>query len=241
MTEEGGRLGLYVFILVLNIAFPVLGYTFTTFGAEYEEFDISLDIDSLMMSGINLADAESHNITWNGAWVYFEVQNKTTRLKFMEYTWFGGISGDGIHIHKRTPISLALNNWLSTYRVNVKGVKTGDWEKAIYNASIIAEWDTDYNWSRFLMTEGTNVFITPFSGTNITKSVYEDGTLNVTIAQTFEETNDYNFWNFMSWYSSLMMGTQSWGLPPIFSWLIKIFSALSILALILLSKELTRV
>ena len=105
----------------------------------------------------------------------------------------------------------------------------------------ISEWDSNYNWSRFTLFDGTNVFITPFDGTNITKAVYYDGTLNITVAETFEESTNFNFWQFLGWYSSLMLGSEAWGLPPIFSWVIRLFSALSILAMILLAKEMIRV
>jgi len=242
MAETGGRLSLYVFILVLNIVFPVLGYTFTTFGTEYESYDVSLDMDSLMMAGINLVDAESQNVTYNGAWVYFEIQNKTTRFRFMDDIRdpYWTIIGDGIATQRRSAVSQALDNWNFPTRISVRGLKTNILRKAMFNASIIAEWEYDYNWSRFSLLDGTQLFITPFSGTNITKAVYEDGTLNITVAQTLEETTNFNFWQFLGWYGSLMLGSQAWGLPPIFAWVIKIFSALSILALVLLTKEMIR-
>jgi len=234
--------GLYVFILVLNLVFPVLGYTFTTFNQDFEDYDISLDSDSLMMAGITFVDAQSDNVTYNGEWIYFEIQNKTTRFRFMDDIRdpYITIVGDGIATQRRTPVSQALDNWLFPYRVQVKGVKSNNWLKAMFNYSIINEWNTDYNWSRFILMDGTNIFITPFSGHNISHSVYVAGTLNVTIAETFKEETEFNFWQFIGWYSSLMMGSQSWGLPSVFSWIIKIFSALSILALVLLTKEMIR-
>jgi len=239
MSETGGRLGLYVFVLVLNLIFPVLGYTFTTFGTEYEDYDISLDLDSLMMAGITFIDAESHNVTYEGEWVYFEIQNKTTRFRFMDKIrdpWIT-ILGDGINTQRHSPVSKALDDWNFANRIAVVSYKTGKSEKAMFNASIIAEWDATYNWSRFRLFDGTNLFITPFSGTNITKAVYIDGTLNITVAQAFEETTNFNFWQFLGWYSGLMLGSQAWGLPAIFGWVIKILSALSLLSLILLTRE----
>ncbi|MBA7599850.1 hypothetical protein ES703_06895 [subsurface metagenome] len=242
MAETGGRLGLYVFILVLNLVFPILGYTFTTFGADFEDYDISLDSDTLMMAGITMVDADSNNMTWNGPWVYFEIQNRSTRFRFMEDIrdpWIT-IIGDGIATQRQTAVSKALDNWAVPTRIPVRSVKTGIPSKAMFNSSIIAEWDSTYNWSRFTLFDGTNVFITPFSGTNITKAVYEDGTLNITVAQTFEESTTFNFWQFIGWYSSLMLGSEAWGLPPVFAWVIRLFSALSILAMILLAKEMIR-
>ena len=79
-----------------------------------------------------------------------------------------------------------------------------------------------------------------FSGVNITEAVMILGTLNVTLAETFEEASNFNFWQFLGWYAGLMIGVSSWGLPPVFGWILKIFSALSVLALILLAKEMIR-
>jgi len=242
MAETGGRLSLYVFVLVLNMVFPILGYTFTTFGSDYEAYDISLDSETLMMAGITLVDAESQNVTWNGAWVYFDIQNKSTRFRFMEdiVDPKAIIIGDGIAIQRQNVVSLALDNWFFKHRISVKGVKTGTPKMTMFNASIVSEWESKFNWSRFMLADGTNVFITPFSGINITKAVYEDGTLNITVAKTLDEKTNFNFWQFLGWYSSLMLGTEAWGLPPIFAWVIRLFSALSILALILLTKEMIR-
>ena len=242
MADTGGNLSLYVFILVLNLVFPILGYTFTTFGTDFEDYDISLDSETLMMAGITMVDAESHNVTWNGAWVYFDIQNKSTRFRFMEDIKdpYWTILGDGIATQRQSAPSLALDNWVFPTRISVRSLKTGIPSKAMFNASIIAEWDAAYNWSRFALFDGTNIFITPFSGTNITKSIFEDGTLNITVAQTYEESPTFNFWQFLGWYSSLMLGSEVWGLPPVFAWVIRIFSALSILAMILLAKEMIR-
>lgn len=242
MAQTGGRLSLYIFILVLNLVFPVLGYTFTTFGEDYGDFEVSLDSDALMMSGIELVDAESDNLTYNGAWAYFEVENKTTRFRFMDDIKDPSVFpiktlGDGINTQRQTAIAKVLNTWYSKYRIPVKGVKSGLWLKAMFNSSIINEWDTQYNWSRFVLYDGTNIFITPFSGGNITDAVYVTAKVNITVAKTIDESSTFNFWQFLGWYSSLMMGTASWGLPPVFAWVIKIFSALSVLAMVLLTKE----
>lgn len=242
MGENTGRLGLYVFVLVLNLVFPVLSYTFTTFESNYGDYDIALNDESLMIAGINLVGGESHNLTWGGDWVYFAQENQTTRLKF-DGPWYEPyrfLRGDGIALERQTAIGLALDSWVSKNRIGVRGYISGFQDQIITNASIISEWNSDYNWSRFRMTDGTNVFITPFSGTNITDAVFISGTLNVTLAETFKESTTFNFWQFLGWYAGLMIGVSSWGLPPAFGWILKIFSAISVLALILLAKEMIR-
>lgn len=242
MADTGGRLGLYVFVLILNLVFPVLSYTFTVFESNYGDYDIALDDETLMIAGINLVGGESHNITWKGDWVYYASENQTTRLKFSGpwYEPYPVSQGDGIALERQDAIGLALNTWVSRHRLLSRGYISGFQDQIISNISIINEWDSSFNWSRFRLIDGTNVFITPFSGSNITDAVYVSGTLNVTLAETFTESTTFNFWQFLGWYAGLMMGVSSWGLPPVFGWVLKIFSALSVLALILLAKEMIR-
>lgn len=242
MAQSGDRLGLYIFVLVLNITFPVLSYTFTFFESNYEDYDIALDEESLLLAGINLVGGESHNLTWGGEWVYYTQQNQSTRLKF-DGPWYEPwpvVQGDGIAIERQDAIGLALDNWLSRHRMLSRGYKSGFQDNIITNASMISEWDPLYNWSRFRMIDGTNIFITPFSGTNISDAVMEAGTLNVTLAVSFEEESNFNFWRFIGWYSGLLMGTASWGLPSVFGWVIKILTAISALALVMIAKEMIR-
>lgn len=242
MANTGGRLGFYIFILVMNLVFPILSYTFTTFESNYGDYDIALDDETLMIAGINLVGGESHNLTWKGEWVYYATENQTTRLKFSGpwYEPWPVNQGDGIAFERQDAIGLALDSWSSRNRLLVRGYMSGFQDQIISNASIITEWNSDYNWSRFRLIDGTNVFITPFSGVNITDAVFVSGTLNVTLAETFSESTTFNFWQFLGWYAGLMLGVSSWGLPPVFGWILKIFSALSLLALILLAKEMIR-
>lgn len=233
MSGNGSQTRIYVFVLILNIVFPVLGYTFTAFAEETEEYEISLDPDSIMAAGITLVDAESHNITYEGPWVEYVLLNLTIRS-----SWYA----DAIVFQKRSPIGKAFNTWLFPYYVDVKSLQTNKWSGALLNVTIIDDWDSEYNWSRFVLADGHHIFVTPYdTDGNITKAVFDEGHVNVTIAKSFEEDEtSFNFWNFLGWYSSLIIGDQSWGLPPIFSWFIRILAAISIFAMIMLTKDLIR-
>ena len=243
MARAGDRMSMYVFVLVLNLLMPVFGYTFTTFGTEPEDFDISLDLDTMNMAGINLVDAESHNLLFTAPWVEYTSINITIRARFMNDIYFGLVNlGDGIQLQRQSGIGMAFDSWAFPYAVNVKSIKTNQWYTMISNASIVSEWDPRYNWSRFVLSDGHQVFITPEDDhNNITRGVFEDGHLNMTIAKTFEEETHFNFWRFLGWYTSILIGDQSWGLPGVFSWIIRILGALSILSVVMLTKELTRV
>jgi len=233
MSGNGSQTRMYVFVLILNIVFPVLGYTFTAFGEETQDYEISLDPDSLMAAGITLVDAESHNITYDGPWVEYILLNLTIRS-----SWYA----DAIVFQKRSPIGKAFNTWLFPYYVDVKSLQTNKWSGALLNVTIIDDWDSEYNWSRFVLSDGHHIFVTPYAtDNNISKAIFVDGHVNVTIAKSFEEDEtSFNFWNFLGWYSSLIIGDQSWGLPPIFSWFIRILAAISVFAMVMLTKDLIR-
>lgn len=233
MSGNGAQTRIYIFVLVLNIVFPVLGYTFTTYEEEIEDYEISLDLDSLSSAGITFVDAESHNITYDGPWVEYVLLNLTIRS-----SWYA----DAVVFQKRSPIGTAFNTWLFPYFVDIKSLQTNVWSGALRNVTIIDDWDTEYNWSRFVLQDGHQIFVTPFATDgNITKAVFDDGHLNVTIARTFEEDeSNFNFWNFIGWYTSLLIGNQSWGLPQIFGWFLRILAGISVFAVVMLSKELIR-
>lgn len=236
---------LYVFILVLNMIFPVMSYTFTTFGATPENYELDLDMNSLMEIGLNLLDGESQNMSWDsGLWNNYTLVNVTVRATWAPWReQWGQPYTDGIEFQKQSALSLAFNGWFASYTVDIKSVITNEWFDVLRNDTIVRDYDQNHNWSRFILKDGHHVFITSFeSHENITQAVYEDGTLNVTIAKSYDESEDrFNFWSFIKWYGGLLIGDQSWGLPSVFSWIIRLITAISFLASILLIKELTRV
>ncbi len=246
MSERGSQTSLYIFVLVINLLFPVISYTFTTFGPRSERYDVDLDPDALEKIGLTLVDGESHNLSWGGGWAEYSLLNVTIRAAWenhrepnilpFEYT-------DGIQFQKRSGISRATGTWLLPYFVPVKSITSNEWFNILRNDTILRDWNTEHNWSRFVLSDGHHLLITPFeTHGNISHAIWIDGNLNVTVLKSFDETEDrFNFWSFIGWYTSLLIGDQSYGLPDIFSWIIRILAAVSILAVILLTKELTRV
>ncbi len=236
---------LIVFTLCLCLIFPVLGYSFTTFSISLtENWDISLDKDRLILAGIILNDAESHNVTFEGDWEEYTVQNQSVRIGWKSGIRDAGtliIYEDAIFIQKKSPLGRFLNSWIFPQFMWVTAVKTGYTDKAIYNDTIVLNWDPVYNWSRFEVEDGMQCFITPINDTmNITYAVYTYGTLSVTLGEGWEETTDFNFRNFVTWYLGLIIGDQTWGLPEVFTWLIRILSALTILSAVIIAKELIK-
>lgn len=246
MSGKSDNLTLYIFVLILNLIFPVLSYTFTSFGPQSERYDVDLSTDALDRIGLTLVDGESHNLTWEGDWVVYSLLNVTVRCRWYSVkapNTFPAEYNDGIQFQKQSGISRAFDNWFLPYFVPVKSLSSNEWFNELRNDTIIRDWDPVYNWSRFVLQDGHHLFVTPFeSHQNISKSIWEDGTLNVTIAKSFDDTEQrFNFWSFVGWYTSLLIGDQSWGLPDIFSWIIRILAAVSIFAAIMLTKDLTRV
>ena len=240
MSHSAKMTGLYIFILILNLVFPVLGYTFTAFGQQAERYEMDLDPDALMAIGITLVDGESHTLTFKaGTWEYYTVINVSVRAQWDTHELLTLPDEDGIRLEKQSALSKAFDNWWIPYTVPVKSILTNEWFTDLRNDTIVRDFDPQYNWSRFVIKDGHYIFVTPFSTDgNITKAVYEDGILNMTIAKSFDEDTTFNFLRFVGWYTSLLVGDQSWGLPSIFSWVIRLLGALSVFAVVMLTRDL---
>lgn len=239
MSHSPKTTSLYIFILVLNLVFPVLGYTFTAFGAEAQRYETNLDPDSLMKIGVNLRDAESHNLTFSGDWVEYSLVNVSIRAQWANHRITGLIYADDIRFQKQSALSKAFNSWFSPYTITVKSISSNEWFAGLRNDTILRDFDTTYNWSRFVLQDGHHIFVTPFADDgNMTHAIYVTGALNMTIAKSFDEDTTFNFWRFLGWYSSILIGDQSWGLPSIFSWVIRILGALSVFAVVMLTRDL---
>lgn len=236
--SESSNLRLYVMTLTFTLIFPVLGFTFTNFPDTIGNYDVSLSAEDLMMAGITLTDADSQDLTYGGGFKYYDVGNKTYRSAWDEDwrdPWITPI-GDGIVVEQP-----GIFEWWDPDKIELKSQAAAYTTKVISNSSIVNEYDVNYNWTRFTTTSGFQVFITPnVRGENITKAVYVTGHLNVTIGSALDESSNFNFAKFVNWYFSMLVGATTFGLPSVFSWVIKIISAISVLSAVLLAKELIR-
>lgn len=231
---------LWIFILVLNLVFPVLGYTFTAFGETSERYELDLNADSLMEIGLNIVDGESHTLTFGAAgWEEYLLLNVSLRAQWTRHRLATLEYQDAVRLQKQSAISKAFDIWLTPYTAAVKSVATNEWFPGLRNETILRDFDTEFNWSRFVLKDGHHIFITPFAADgNMSKAIYQDGVLNVTVAKSFdEEDTRFNFWRFIGWYFSLLIGDQAWGLPSIFGWVVRILAALSTFAAIMLARR----
>jgi len=238
MSENGGNLSLYIMVLTFTLIFPVLGYTFTNVPGTIGSFDISIDDETLMLAGITLEDAQTYDLTWQGGYKYYDVGNKTYRAAWAadwRDPWITPI-GDGVAVERH-----GIFQWWDANKIRLKSYKVGNNFKVITNASIVAEYDTDFNWTRYVTDSGLQVLVTPYTrGISINTAVYTEAHLNVTLGAAIDEWSNFNFGKFLSWYFSMLLGETSFGLPGVFSWVIRIISAISVLSAILLAKELIR-
>ena len=238
MAEGRGsnNLRLYIMTLTFSLIFPVLGYTFTNLPDSIGIYDVSLSAESLMLAGITLRDGETHDLTYEGGFQYYDIGNKSYRSAWdadWHDPWITPI-GDGVVVERP-----GLFEWWDPGKLVLKSWLTSATSKVISNVTIVNEWDINYNWTRFTTDSGFQVFITQYTrGVSINTAVFDEGHLNVTVATALEETSNFNFQKFVAWYFSMLLGETSFGLPSVFSWLIRLISAISVLSSILLAKEL---
>lgn len=196
------------------------------------------------MAGITLADGESYNVTYLGDWEYYEVQNRSIRVKWVD-DWTDPATflslGEGLIFQKKSPLGKFLNNWWWAQLMWIDGSKMEFPHKIVSNVTVVNQWNPSYEWSQFESTEGILIFITPpEEDMNITEAVYDEGVLTVTIGEGYSEEEKFNFQSFVTWYIGIIVGDQTWGLPPFFSWIVRILSVMTILSALIVAKEMLK-
>jgi len=246
MAEGGGLTRLYVTVLVFSLLMPVISFALTTWEDDVEDYEIAIDPNVLMIAGISLSDGITHNVSWKSPYVYYNFQNKTIRTKWTD-TWtriglVGGIvdMGDGFAFETQTATNKFLNNWWLPYKYRIRPESESSWDYIANNLTILSNYNPRFNFSRFILEDGYQIFFTPYDpNDNLSRALYETGHLNCTIGiSVVESGGGFNFSQFVTWYWSIIMGSNSYGLPTFLSWIVRIISALTLLSGILLAREL---
>jgi len=246
MSESGGLTRLYVTVLVFSLLMPVISFSLTSWEVDVEDYEISIDPDVLMIAGISLSDGITLNVSWKSDYVYYEFPNKTIRTKWTD-TWtrigvLGGIvdMGDGLAFETQTATNKFLNNWWLPYKYRMRPESESSWDYIAHNLTIESNFNPKYNYSRFILEDGYQIFFTPYNpNENLSTALYDTGHLNCTIGISVVESGaGFNFGQFMTWYWSIIVGSSSYGLPTFLSWIVRIISALTLLSGILLAREL---
>lgn len=236
---DPATLRLVTFSFILSILFPTFAYTFTTFGEEPEPFDSSLSVAQLINAGVMLSDFEVHNVTYGGAAQEFEIKNTTMRVQWKDRL----LTGPYFANQQQTIIEKRLGTWVWPIEMDWRTIGGAGFlpSKQLTNSTVVSNFDPTFNYTRYeCVQNGMSVFITTLAAdtNNITKAIFETGTVTVTVGSPIFKGQDINFENFGKWYISVVTGQgDDWGLPPFMSWVVRIFSFLTFLAGILLAKE----
>jgi hypothetical protein len=230
-----------VTLLLISIFFHYFSYSFTVQAIDYTNFDISLDLNDLYASGIMLGEYDEHNITYDaGTWQEFDIENKTIRLQWKDWAFltvediWDSDSGAGIALQEKNDF-FGFDTWASFY---IQGVNKG---RLIRNATIIDNWETTKNYTKFLSKTSYVIFITdPLKLANISRAVTDDGIITVTIAKNMDWASENSLNTFVSWYIGLVTGSETWGLPASFSILVRVMTMLGIFSGIFLMAEARR-
>jgi hypothetical protein len=239
---DESSLRLIIFSFVLSLMFPMMAYTFTAFGTQQQNFDISLDISELESAGIILSDAESHNVTFAGSAQEYTVGNETMRVQ-----WVSRIAPltDYFSSQQQSFIERILGTWFVPIRMDVVYDGSSGWIRSFdnTNATVLSHYDTQYNWTKWWCVQnGLTVFVTPLPASNgsLATSI-QNGTVTVTVGSALIDASDTSILSFVEWYISIVTGQAGdWGMPSFLVWIVRIFSFLTLLSGYILSSELIR-
>lgn len=248
MSNVVGYTKLYVTVLIFSLLMPVISFALTTWEDNVEDYEIGIDPDVLIMAGISLSDGITHNVSWKSPYVYYNFENKTIRTKWTD-TWtriglLGGIvdMGDGLAFETQTATNKFLNNWWLPYKYRMRPASQSSWSYIANNMTILSNWDPKFNYSRFILEDGYQIFFTPNDPSeNLSTALFDQAHLNCTIGITLSEAGaNFGFMQFINWYWSIMIGSHSYGLPAFMSWVVRLISALTLLSGVLLAREMLR-
>ncbi len=235
---DGATQRLVIFSFVLSMLFPLFAYTFTTFGDDPGQFDFTLNVIQLENAGIKLGDAEVHNVTFGGVAQEYTVKNTTMRVQ-----WKDRLLGNPYFANQQqSVIEKILGTWLWPIEMalTLDGAPAFILGNDLTNDTVVNNFNTEFNWTRYSLVENSlTVFITTLESdnNNMSKAIYETGTVTVTVASQVFGLEDPNFRDFGNWYLQVVTGNSDWGLPDFMVWIVRIFSFMTLLAGVLLVKE----
>ena len=216
------------FFLVFSMLFSYFSYSFSLAETPIDSWDLSISLEDLYTAGILLGEYDEVNVSWTGltpTFWQFSLNNTEMRV-----SWYHSVVGDRFFFQQHVFI---FDQGIGWYPVKVR-----DYGLALYNSSIIERWNNETKWSLFHTLKGYEIlFVDPQREGNITRAVYDDGEVGIIVAQSINYLRNPNMGAFISWYANIVTGTNSYGLPPQFNVIIQLITALSILSLALLVKE----
>lgn len=236
------RDGLIVTMLVFNILFPTFAYAFTTLADMGLDTGSYLDPDVLLFAGIRIENSTTHTIVWGGGWVEYDMGDLGDYRLSWDNFMVAIYPTDGFQLQKRSnPLDRLLSTWIFPEIILFQNEDSISYngDLVLSNETVITSWDETYGWSRFTpLSTSQNLFFTFNSSisANFTEAMDADGSVVATFANLAEEDMSLN--GFIAFYTGLILGDALYGLPPTFAWIIRLITALSILSLAWLIKDL---
>lgn len=214
------------FFLIFTFVFTYYSYALAFSSVPLDRWDVSLSYDSILSAGIMLGEADEMNLTYDTGYQYFNLNNTEIRVRW-EYSIL-----DGDHFRFQSHVKF-FGIGLAWVVMPIR-----DYGNVIYNSSLVIEYDNETQWARFKFKNGYELFFTdPELENNISRAVYDDGIVNVVVAESITFSNDVNLMTFVSWYAGMITGTRNYGLPSVFNVILQVISMLSLLSVVILAKE----
>lgn len=194
---------LVIFLIVFGVLYPVFAFTLYDLSATHE-YEGGLSQDILQRAGLWLTAGETRNLTegeqefWD-----FEGMSYTIRwwgpphnyLIFYRTTWFGLVQ---TKLEVYSPINKIE-----------RGIEYSETE-------IIADWDTNWNWTRAIIGKGTasqaQVLIKPNPEYETIEESLTAGKLTILIGRGYEDMQESDVWSlagrYVNFAGSMLFGNS---------------------------------
>lgn len=216
----------------------MFAFAFTTFANQpSESFETVLDQEKLWREGIVFLNATSFEIDYNDPYIYFTENNRKYRIRWFDPT-IPLRKPAGLHPQQQTIIEQYSDTWYFPEYLTVKiGPQKILSREGVSNSSMVTYWESDNNWTRFSFS-GLLGFITT-SDNNISKAVYETGSINVTIGEP-DTSSQFDVNNFIDWYWESLFQFNNEGIPVSVSAFVKILTILNLVSATMVIREMLK-
>jgi len=230
------RDALILAVLVFNILMPTLAYGFTTLASAGNESVAGIfDPDLLLLAGINIENSTTHTVEWETDWVEYELSDATYRLRWQEDQAFGALfdNGPGFALEKRVnPIDLLFGTWLFPLHLKFENSSGVAAMEILDNATLVEAYEATYQWAK-IGVEGTDKLLI-FTANSTISPTFEDAVMvNGTVIATFADLvgEEISINGFIEFFADTLIGNNLYGLPSVFSWIMRLITGISALAL----------
>jgi hypothetical protein len=231
-----------LFMLAFNIAYPVMLYTFTSLNFNaYSPVSI-ISKDYFQSKGMIISKEVVNNITINSDLKYYLFNGTNYRA---------GWDSSGFYIQSQSwIIDKLFNTWFSPYNLFVEST-SNQWmtnpptmvhtslHQYVSETTLLYYYNSAYNLTQGDLYDGlrNNMGVSAFWSFNPhVYATFGQALSNGHVILIFGEkaisptlTNAYDF---VTWYMSIIIGANTYGLPIVFTWLTDLLIALSILSVV---------